>query len=404
MAVPLFTLARQNEPLREELLATFTKILDSGMYILGEEVASFEAELAEAYGLSPDQVIGVSSGTDALLLALMTMDIGPGDEVICPSFSFFATAGCIARTGAKPVFADICPVCFNLDPDSFAQAITPRTKAVIPVHLFGQAAEMDRINEIARDAGIHVLEDAAQALSARYRGQPVGTLGDFGAFSFFPTKNLGGFGDGGALFVRDPEMARKARLLRVHGGHPKYYHSLIGGNFRLDALQAALLRIKFPHLAEFSNARATHAAAYQEALSPDDQVFQAGEAQCHCLHDLPDARQQPGQRKLWLPVAYAHNDCIWNQFTILVDGPGAATGEARDSLLSHLRENQIGAEIYYPVPLHQQECFATPDKPELPVSDSIAARCLSLPIFPEMTGAERTEVVQTLLSWLHPTP
>lgn len=401
MAVPLFTLARQNQPLREELLQTFEKVLDSGMYILGEEVTQFEAELAQANGLSPEQVIGVSSGTDALLLALMTMDLGPGDEVICPSFSFFATAGGIARVGAKPVFADVCPVCFNLDPDSFAAAITPRTKAVIPVHLFGQCAEMDRINEIARDHGIMVLEDAAQALSARYREKPAGTMGDFGAFSFFPTKNLGGFGDGGALFVRDPDLARKARLLRVHGGYPKYYHSLVGGNFRLDALQAALLRVKLPHLAGFSAARAAHAEAYHEALLAEDRVFVPGEGQCHCLNDFSDSRQEPSQRKLWLPLAYQHNDCIWNQFTILVDGPGAATGEARDNLLAYLRENNIGAEIYYPVPLHQQECFASSEKPELPIADSLAARCLSLPIFPEMTAQERNEVIQTLLSWLH---
>ncbi|MCC5788994.1 MAG: DegT/DnrJ/EryC1/StrS family aminotransferase [Opitutales bacterium] len=401
MAVPLFTLARHNQPLREELHRTFEKVLDSGMYILGKEVAEFEAELAHANGLSPDQVIGVSSGTDALLLALMTMDIGPGDEVVCPSFSFFATAGCIARVGAKPVFADVCPVCFNLDPDSFAASLTPRTKAVIPVHLFGQCAEMDRINEIAKDHGIMVLEDAAQALSARYRGKPAGTMGDFGAFSFFPTKNLGGFGDGGALFAHDPALAHKARLMRVHGGHPKYYHSMIGGNFRLDALQAALLRVKLPHLADFSAARATHAKGYQDTLLPNDQVFLPSEGQCHCLKDPASPNPNPSPRKLWLPHAYQHNDSIWNQFTILVDGPGAATGEARDSLQKHLRENGVGAEIYYPVPLHQQECFASSEKPELPIADSLAARCLSLPIFPEMTPDERHEVIQTLLSWLH---
>lgn len=352
MKVPLLDLKAQIAPLHADLLQAFERVLQSGQYILGREVESFEHSVAQLLGAK--HAIGVSSGTDAILLALMALGIGPGDEVICPSFTFFATPGCVARLGAKPVFCDCDPVTFNIDIKDAARLITPRTKAIIPVHLFGQCADLDDIINLAQDHKIAVVEDAAQAIGATYRGRPAGTFGDFGTFSFFPSKNLGGFGESGMVITSSDALADKAFLLRSHGAQPKYYHKIVGGNFRIDPLQAALLSVKLPHLAEYSSRRAANAAHYSQKLA-----------------DIPG---------LILPYALPHNVHIWNQYTLRVPG-------MRDALRAHLSSREIGTEIYYPVPMHLQECFA-PQPLSLPVSEQLAKECLSLPIFPELSSAQ----------------
>src|ERR1700733_4676563 len=281
MNVNLLDLKAQNGALEPELREAFLRVLRSGHFILGPEVEKFERSLAEFTGAK--YALGVSSGTDALLLALMALGIGPGDEVLCPSFTFFATAGCVSRVGAKPVFVDSCPVCFNLDVDDAVRRITPRTRAIIPVHLFGQAAEMDGVRALARLHGLRVVEDAAQALSATYRGRQVGTLGDFGTISFFPTKNLGALGDAGALLTNDTALFESAKILRMHGIEPKYYHQVVGGNFRLDALQAALLSVKLPHFNGYTAGRRRNAALYTERLSPLSGVQMARVEDCGCV-------------------------------------------------------------------------------------------------------------------------
>jgi len=262
MPVPLLDLARQNAALHDELTAAFERVLRSGHFILGPEVAEYENECAAMLGAR--HAIAVSSGTDAILVALMALGIGYGDEVICPAFTFFATAGCVSRLGATPVFADIRSDDFNLDSADAGRRITPRTKAIIPVHLFGQSAEMEPLLALAREHNLAIVEDAAQSFGARHGGRFCGTMGDAGAFSFFPSKNLGGFGDGGLVVTNRDDLAERIRLLRTHGAKPKYYHKLVGGNFRLDALQCALLRVKLPHLKEYSAARSRNAALYVE--------------------------------------------------------------------------------------------------------------------------------------------
>src|SRR5260221_1622608 len=280
MNVNLLDLKAQNGALEPELNEAFLRVLRSGHFILGPEVERFERSLAEFTGAK--YALGLSSGTDAILVALMALGIGPGDEVLCPSFTFFATAGCVARVGATPVFVDSCPVCFNLDLRDAARRVTSQTKAIIPVHLFRQTAEMDGVLELARAHGLNVIEDAAQALGATYRGQPAGTMGDFGTISFFPTKNLGALGDAGALLIDDPVLYERARILRVHGSEPKYHHPMIGGNFRLDALQAALLAVKLPHFNDYTAARRRNAAFYTERLAvlPGMRMAQAEDCSC----------------------------------------------------------------------------------------------------------------------------
>jgi dTDP-4-amino-4,6-dideoxygalactose transaminase len=320
----------------------------------------------------------MSSGTDAILVALMSLGIGPGDEVICPAFTFFATAGCIARLGAKPIFADSCECCFNIDPDGIEKLITPRTRAIIPVHLFGQSADMDVILEIAKRHRLAVVEDAAQAFGAEYRGRPVCSFGDFATVSFFPSKNLGALGDAGLLLTNNAALAEKARLLRNHGMNPKYIHAMIGGNFRLDALQAALLDVKLPHLAEYTARRQQHMGEYNRALAPVQ-----------------------GREEVTLALPQTHQDRthIANQYTLRVQ-PGRRWNRAespRNALRKHLQERGIASEIYYPVPLHQQECFrAYGPHPELPVAETLAAEVLSLPVFPELTPEEQETVIQAV--------
>lgn len=360
MPVPLLDLNRQNATLHAELTAAFERVMRSGHFILGAEVEQFEHEAAAF--ISAKHAIAVSSGTDAILVALMALDIGQGDEVICPSFTFFATAGCVARVGATPVFADVLPHSFNIDPEDVARRITPRTKAVIPVHLFGQSADMAPLLALAKSANLAVIEDAAQALGARYYGRGCGTMGDAGTYSFFPSKNLGGFGDGGLVATNRDDLAEKIRLLRTHGAKPKYYHKMIGGNFRLDALQCALLRVKLPHLPAYCTARQANAAYYAQHLADVGGIV--------------------------LPSATPHYEHIWNQYTLRIRGAGR-----RDALRQHLTARGIGHEIYYPLPLHRQDCFAHLPRVDLPVAEQLAGEVLSIPTFPELTTAERTVVV-----------
>lgn len=386
MNVPLLDLGRQHQAIETELRAAFNTVLRHGKFILGPEVVEFEKEVASHCGAK--HAISCASGSDALLLALMAFDIGPGDEVITSPYSFFATASCIARLGAKAVFADISLRCYNLDPADVLKKITPRTKAIIPVHLYGQAADMAPWLDEAKRRGIRVIEDAAQAIGAHYRGRPVGGFGDVGCFSFFPSKNLGGFGDGGLMTANDDALAEKLRVLRVHGGKPKYYHNLLGVNSRLDTVQAALLRVKLPHLEGWAAARARNAALYTKLL------VEAGIASpsqgCNgCTHEASD---EAGKAPLILPAA-CQSRHVYNQFVVRTRIPAA-----RDRLRDHLQNAGIGTEIYYPVPLHLQKCFAawSYKAGDLPRAEKAAASTLALPIFPELTEAEIREVVRCL--------
>ena len=379
MKVPLLDVRRQNLPIEVDLLSAFRRVLESGQFILGREVEQFERDAAEVAGTR--YAIGVSSGTDAILLALMALDIGAGDEVICPSFTFFATAGCVARVGARPVFVDSQSESFNIDPVSIESAITPRTKAILPVHLFGQPADMEEIMAIARERGLFVIEDVAQAFGASYAGRPAGSFGEFGTVSFFPSKNLGALGDGGLLTTNDPELAEKAARLRNHGANPKYYHSMIGGNFRLDAVQAALLGVKLPYLAEYTAGRQEHLSEYNRALAK----ARGGEAV-----------------ELILPSVLPGRTHIANQYTLRVRAAkGWNSAESpRDALRRFLAERDIAAEIYYPVPLHKQECFqAFGPYGELPVAEAMAREVISIPVFPEMTEEEQAAVTQAVVEF-----
>jgi dTDP-4-amino-4,6-dideoxygalactose transaminase len=381
MNVGLFDLKAQNAALEPELREAFLRVVRSGHFILGPEVERFEQALAAFTGAR--HALGVSSGTDAILLALMALGIGPGDEVLCPSFTFFATAGCVARVGAKPVFVDSDPVTFNLDLRDAARRVTPRTKAILPVHLFGQVADMDGVLELARAHGLRVIEDAAQAMGATDHDRQAGTFGDFGTISFFPTKNLGAFGDAGALLTDDPDLLHQARVGRVHGMEPKYQHAAIGGNFRLDALQAALLSVKLPHFPAYTAARRRNAELYAGRLGALPGVRVGGD---------PDEKAA-----LLLPATAPHKGHIWNQYTVRVPGPGR-----RDALRAHLTARGIGSEIYYPVPLHEQACFASlghaPD--DFPVAHRLAGEVLSLPVYPELGDEAIGQVCRAIAEFL----
>lgn len=363
-SAPLLDVNRSNEVLRDEILEAITAVCDSGRFLHGPEVQDLEQAIAELCGVN--HAVGCASGSDALLLALMALDIGPGDEVIVPSFTFFATASAVWRLGAKIVFADIEPDTFNISPTSIEQAITPVTKAVIPVHLFGQCADMRAINEIAADHDLKVIEDAAQAIGAGLDGRKAGSLGHIGCFSFYPTKNLGGFGDGGMLTTDDEQLADRLRLLAGHGMRPRYYHSVVGINSRLDTIQAAVLKVKLKMLDQYTQQRRENAERYFELFADAGTAARVA---------LPNT--QPG--------------CfhVWNQFSIRVPG-----GQ-RDKLRAHLTEANVGSEIYYPVPLHQQECFRSIgfEDGSLPETERAAEEVLSLPIFPELDSAEQRLVV-----------
>jgi|APTNR8051073442_1049403.scaffolds.fasta_scaffold22231_2 dTDP-4-amino-4,6-dideoxygalactose transaminase len=395
MPVPLLDVNAQNLPLEADLQAAFSRVLHSGRFIMGPEIEIFERDVAAM--VDAKHGISVSSGTDALLLALMALNIGPGDEVICPAFTFFATAGAVSRLGAVPVFADICPVCFNLDLADTQRKITPKTKAIIPVHLFGQSADMDPLLALAKERGLFIIEDAAQAIGSRYKGRACGSMGEFGCYSFFPSKNLGGFGDGGMVVTNDDDLAERAKVLRVHGSKPKYYHHHIGANFRMDTLQAALLQVKLAHYATYTQQRQANATAYTAALGAIDGIVQADPAHCKCAATQTAALAAQNAR-IVLPVAYAHNSHIWNQYTLRVLGDGQ-----RDSLRDHLVKNSIGCEIYYPLTLDQQPCFAdlpASSRSGCEVAHQMAHEVLSLPIYGEMTDAQRDEVIAAIRSWL----
>jgi dTDP-4-amino-4,6-dideoxygalactose transaminase len=369
MKVPLLDLQAQYAPLRDELIAAVTRVCDSQRFIMGPEIGALEEELAAMLGIR--HAVAVSSGTDALLLALMALGIGPGDEVVTTTYSFFATAGTIVRLGARPVLVDIDPVTFNIDPNGAARAITPRTKAIMPVHLFGLSADLRPIVDAASARGIPVIEDAAQAIGGTYEALPLGGIGALGCFSFFPSKNLGAFGDAGLLTTNDDALAKRARLLRTHGMEPKYYHHLVGGNFRMDALQAAVLRVKAPHLAAWTDARRANARRYT-ALFQDAHLTD----------------------RITLPVEPSNRRHIYNQFVIRTSD--------RDALKRHLDSRGIGNEIYYPVPFHLQPCFADLGlrRGDFPNAERAADTSLALPIYGELTSQQQEAVVGAVAEFI----
>ena len=363
-AVPLLALDRQYAVLRDAIRGALDRVCDSGKFVLGPDVHDLEAELAQS--LSVPHVISCASGSDALLLALMAFDIKPGDEVILPSYTFFATASAVTRLGAVPIFADIDPITYLIDPADVKKKISKRTKAIVPVHLFGRTADMDAILPIAKTAGLPVVEDAAQSILSTWHGRCSGALGDVGCFSFYPTKNLGGVGDGGFLTTTRDDIAARLKLLRVHGMEPRYYHQVVGINSRLDSLQAAVLRVKLPHLDAWTTARQVNAARYQALFAEYDLAGHVA---------VPDDESR-GRH-------------VWNQFVI------RAPGGHRDALRKHLASCGVGTEIYYPVPLHLQQCFEYLgwQKGDLPQTELAAEETLALPIFPELTAEEQRTVV-----------
>lgn len=366
-AVPLLDLKAQYATIRDEVRAALDRVCDSQEFILGRTVAEFESAVAAFVGAR--HAVGVSSGTDALLVALSALNVGVGDEVITTPYSFFATAGVIARLGARPVFVDIEPTTYNIDVQAVADRISDKTKAIMPVHLFGRCASMDPLLDVAATRGIPVVEDAAQALGAHdERGRMAGTIGDIGCYSFFPSKNLGAFGDAGMVTVREDQLADTVRILRVHGAKPKYYHKVVGGNFRLDALQAAVLAVKLRYLPGWARARRDHAEAYRQLF------VEAGEA--------------GPLSQVTLPGDVAGH--VYNQFVIRVQG--------RDRLQAHLRARNIGTEVYYPVPLHLQECFAGLGfrAGDFVHSEAAARETLALPVYPELTPAQQRYVVSSI--------
>ncbi len=374
MKIPILDLKRQYQSIKTEIDSAIARVIESGQFILGPEVEAFEREVAQY--LRAKHAIGVASGTDALWLALKAAGVGPGDRVIVPSFTFFATAGAVVNVGATPVFADIDPRTFNLEPQYVQNLLESdvqlqdQAKAIIPVHLYGQPAEMDALLEIARRYELIVIEDAAQAIGAQYKDRSVGTLGHLGCFSFFPTKNLGAYGDGGLVVTNDDALAERVRMLRVHGSKPKYYHHIVGTNSRLDALQAAILRVKLTHLDEWTRARQKIAAQYDQALS-----------------------QLEG---LAVPYKAPDRTHIYHQYTVRVsDG-------RRDVLQKHLKEHGISTEIYYPLPLHLQPCFGHLGYKEgqLPESERASREALSLPIFPELTEKEQEYIIAAVRDFM----
>jgi len=366
MRIPLLDLQAQYASLRAPLLSVIERVMDSQQLILGAEVAALEEEIAN-YSQTR-HAIGCASGSDALLLALQSVGIGPDDEVITTPYSFFATAAAITRLGARPIFVDINPVSYNMQEGAVADAITERTRALLPVHLFGQCAEMSVLQQIAAEASIPIIEDAAQAIGAEDQERRAGSMGTIGCFSFYPSKNLGGAGDGGMLVTNDSEHAARLRMLRVHGEERKYHHQMVGVNSRLDAIQAAILRVKLPHLDAWSEARRRNAARYAELFLDAGLTEEVG---------LPSAR--PGGRH------------IFNQYIIRV-------GSRRDALRAHLNSNGVGSEIYYPVPLHLQECFRYLGYREgdFPEAERAAHETLALPIYPELLPEQQAYVVQTI--------
>jgi len=369
--VPLLDLRAQFTTIREPIYEAIQRVVESQHFILGPEVESLEREVAQYCGAR--YAVGCSSGTDALLLALMALGVQSGDEVIAPTYTFFATAGVVARLGARPVFVDIDPESYNLDAAELAGKITSKTRAIIPVHLYGRTAEMELISDIAARHGVAVVEDACQAIGAEYRGRRAGTLGHVAAFSFFPTKNLGGFGDGGMITTNDAKLADKIRILRVHGMEPKYYHRCVGIMGRLDALQAAVLRVKLQYLDSWTAGRQANARCYAS-------LFEA--------RGLTDWVKAPHE-----PSGMRH---VFNQYVVRVPAP------QRDAMRKHLQERGVGTEIYYPVTLHLQECFGElGHRPgDFPHAERAAAETIALPVYPEMTPAQQLHVVNSVAEYL----
>ena len=365
MNIPLLDLKAQFQPIRAEILAEIQTVCDEQGFVLGPRVVAFEESIARYIGSR--FAIGCASGSDALLLSLMAMGVRAGDEVITIPFTFFATAGAVSRLGAKPVFVDIQSDTFNIDPCLIEQAITPRTKAIIPVHLFGQCADMVAINEIAKRKKIHVIEDACQAIGATQAGMRAGVLGDTGCFSFFPSKNLGGFGDGGLITTNDQTLADSMAMLRVHGSQVRYLHEAIGINSRLDALQAAVLQIKLKYLDQWTEGRRRNAERYQQLFAKTK----------HVNHVV-------------LPPTVPGNFHVYNQFTVRVP--------KRDELRAFLKEKGVGTEVYYPLPMHLQNCYRDlgHQKGSFPQSEQAAEEVMSLPIYPELTEAQQTYVVEMI--------
>ena len=366
MKVPLLDLHAQYASVKNEVDKAVAEVFESQYFINGPQVKECEAKIAEYCGCK--YATGVSSGTDALLVCMMASGIGTGDEVITTAYSFFATAGCVSRTGAKPVFADIDPATYNIDPCLIEAKITDRTKAIIPVHLYGQTSDMDLIMELAEKYNLIVIEDAAQAIGAEYKGRRAGSIGDYGCFSFFPSKNLGTAGDGGMVVTNDAELDERLKVFRNHGSKPKYYHKFIGGNFRLDTLNAAVVLAKLPYLDPWSEARKKNADRYRRLFAE---------------------RGYPNSGVINLPVEI-NNRHIYNQFIIRV--------ERRDELKDFLVKNNIGCEVYYPVPFHLQECFADLGykQGDFPESEAAANETLALPIYPELSDEQAKYVVETI--------
>jgi dTDP-4-amino-4,6-dideoxygalactose transaminase len=368
-SVPLLDVGRGNHPLRQEFLEALGRVIDSGKFFFGPDVEELEKEIAAHSQVA--HAIGCASGSDALLLALMALSVGPGDEVIVPSFTFFASVSCITRLGATPVFVDIRRDTFNIDVDKLEAAISPKTRAIIPVHLFGQCAEIDRICQIAGGRDIPVIEDAAQAIGAAYHSRPAGSWGSIGCFSFYPTKNLGGMGDGGMMTTGNDAMADRLRLFAAHGMRPRYHHHVVGINSRLDTFQAAVLRVKMKHLAAGVEARQRNAARYAELF-----------AACGLA----------GNEQITLPYRDPAAFHVWNQYSIRVNGG------RRDELKAHLAEQGIGTEIYYPIPMHRQKCFSDfrISRDGLSQTEAASAEILNLPIYPELRIDEQLRVVETI--------
>jgi dTDP-4-amino-4,6-dideoxygalactose transaminase len=374
MKVPMLDLKAQYATIRKEIEAAIGEVLESQHFILGPAVEACEKAIARYCGV--DHAIGVSSGTDALLACLMAEDIGPGDEVITTPYTFFATAGAIARVGATPVFVDIDPATYNVEPSAIASKVTPRTKAIIPVHLYGQIADMDAVMRVAEAHGLVVIEDAAQAIGAAHKGRQAGTVGHYGCFSFFPSKNLGAAGDAGMVVTNDPARATKLIRVRAHGSHPKYHHGIVGGNFRLDAIQAAVVSAKLPHLDDWTAARQRNARRYDELFA--ESGLDIAESAVYRFRAEPP--------HVFVPSVVTDRH-IFNQYVIRVP--------RRDELKAALQRRGVATEIYYPVPMHMQECFAYLGHPRgaFPESERAAADTLALPIYPEVTDEQARYVV-----------
>ncbi len=363
MAVPLLDMKRQYDTIKDQVDSAVAKVLNHGWFILGPEVKELEKKIAGMCGVSSG--VGVACGTDALLLSLDAAGVGPGDEVIVPDYSFFASAGVVSRLGARPVFVDIEADTYNIDPTKIKDAITPKTKAIMPVHLFGQIADMDPIMAIAKEHNLAVIEDAAQAIGSTYKNKQAGSIGDFGCFSFYPTKNLGAAGDGGMIVTNNADYTEKLLMLRMHGWKKKYFPEIIGYNSRLDSIQAAVLLVKLDYLKSWTEKRQEHANLYNKAFANSSIIT---------------------------PVVKDYSYHIYNQYTIAVGN--------RDELMSTLIDKKIGHDIYYPAPFHKLECYHDLEHKDgdFPISEKAAESVVSIPIYPELTQAEQEEVIEAVKS------